>query len=151
MNLCDCWSGGGYFWRYGLHRLDQFVLCSGSQFFSGDHSGNLAYFNGAGKAQRLSFDQLLFLSALLLCLLNQQYALLGLFLGMLGINLKYVADKRLSTNLYYWWHDSDASFTGSVFYDTQWPDKTLSAYHSMTRGVLMTAANPEQALEEFFN
>jgi len=90
-----------------------------------------------------------FLSALLLCLLNQQYALLGIFLGIFGINLKYV-DKRKD-------YQRICTICGSLlilsslaaFFIMPSQLTNLSAYHSMTRGVLMTADNPEQALKEF--
>ena len=90
-----------------------------------------------------------FLSALLLCLLNQQYALLGLFLGMLGINLKYVADKKGYQRICIIGGTILMLVSLAAFFMMPNGLTKLSAYHSMTRGVLMTAANPEQALEEF--
>lgn len=90
-----------------------------------------------------------FLSALLLCLLNQQYALLGLFLGMLGINLKYVANKKGYQRICIIGGTILMLVSLAAFFMMPNGLTKLSAYHSMTRGVLMTAANPEQALEEF--
>lgn len=90
-----------------------------------------------------------FLSTLLLCLLNQQYALLGFFLGILGINLKYV-DKKIVYQRFCIVGGILLMLTSlAAFFIMPNGLTNLSAYHSMTRGVLMTADNPEQALEEF--
>lgn len=90
-----------------------------------------------------------FLASLLLALLNQQYALWGVFLGILGISLRYV-DK----NSYY---KRICLIGGSllimvslmafIVMPNQLTD--LNKYHSMTRGVMMTADNPEKALAAF--
>ncbi|WP_373484234.1 hypothetical protein [Acetobacterium sp.] len=90
-----------------------------------------------------------FLSALLLCLLNQQYTLLGLFLGILGINLKYVDKKKHYQRICVICGTLLMLSSLAAFFVMPNGLTKLSAYHSMTRGVLMTAENPEQALEEF--
>lgn len=90
-----------------------------------------------------------FLSALLLCLLNQQYALLGLFLGILGINLKYVDKKKHFQRICVICGSLLLVSSLAAFFIMPNELSKLSTYHSMTRGVLMTADNPEQALEEF--
>jgi hypothetical protein len=90
-----------------------------------------------------------FFSALLLCLLNQQYALLGLFLGILGINLKYVDRKKNYQRICVVCGSLLVLASVAAFFIMPNGLTKLSAYHSMTRGVLMTADNPEQALEEF--
>jgi|GEM_PF-197869 len=90
-----------------------------------------------------------FFSALLLCLLNQQYALLGLFLGILGINLKYVDGKKNYQRICVVCGTLLILSSLAAFFIMPNGLTKLSVYHSMTRGVLMTADNPEQALEEF--
>lgn len=90
-----------------------------------------------------------FLSSLVLCLLNQQYAMLGLFLGSLGINLKYVNERKSYKRICILYGSLLILSSLAVFFIMPNGLTKLSAYHSMTRGVLMTADNPEQALEEF--
>ena len=90
-----------------------------------------------------------FLSALLLCFLNQQYALLGVFMGILGINLKYVSKKKHYQKICVGCGILLILASLVAFFTMPNGLTNLSAYHSMTRGVLMTADNPEQALEEF--
>ncbi|OFV71305.1 hypothetical protein [Acetobacterium wieringae] len=90
-----------------------------------------------------------FLSGLLLCLLNQQYALLGLFLGILGISLKYVSADKYYIRICVVGGSLLMLCSLTAFFVMPNGLTNLSAYHSMTRGVLMTAENPEQALKEF--
>ena len=90
-----------------------------------------------------------FLSALFLCLLNQQYTLLGIFLGILGINLKYVSKRNYYRKICVGCGTLLILSSLAAFLIMPNELTNLSAYHSMTRGVLMTADNPEQALEEF--
>lgn len=90
-----------------------------------------------------------FLSALLLCLLNQQYALLGLFLGILGVNLRYVDEKKCYQRICAVCGILLMLSSLAAYFMMPHGLTNLSAYHSMTRGVLMTANNPEQTLEAF--
>ncbi|WP_414150269.1 hypothetical protein ACIZ62_12570 [Acetobacterium carbinolicum] len=102
--------------------------------------------------EKLNDDLLIgcfFLSSLLLCLLNQQYALLGLFLGILGINLKYVNGRKSYRRICVGCGALLMLCSLVAFFIMPNGLTNLSAYHSMTRGVLMTADNPEQALKEF--
>lgn len=104
---------------------------------------------GQRKLNDFLLVSLYFLSSLLFCLLNQQYTLLGVCLGILGFNLKYVNPRKRFKGI--------CKICGSLLIVVSlaaWvfmPNglSNLSKYHSMTRGVLMTAENPETALEYF--
>lgn len=104
---------------------------------------------GQEKLNDFLLVSLFFLSSLLFCLLNQQYAFLGVCLGILGFNLKYVNPRKRYKDLCRICGSLliVVSLAGWIFMPNGLTN--LSKYHSMTRGVLMTAENPETALEYF--
>lgn len=89
------------------------------------------------------------ISSLFLIFAREEYALLGIFLGVLAINLNFIKKAKV-------WKVSCLFlgfilFLSSVFsYYTMEPDFNLaSKYHSMTRGVLLQSKDPAETLAEF--
>lgn len=90
-----------------------------------------------------------FFSATLLSLLNHEYALLGVCLGGLGILLKYVDPKKSYKRICIVGGSLLMVISLAAFILMPSSLTNLNKYHSMTRGILLTATNPETALDYF--
>lgn len=92
---------------------------------------------------------LILISSLLLVFLKQQYVPIGMILGLLFIYIGYKERSKLLKKAAYISSIilSITSILVYVFIPQEFVD--INSYHAMTRGILLTADDPEEALEEF--
>ncbi|KNZ42945.1 hypothetical protein [Acetobacterium bakii] len=92
---------------------------------------------------------LFFSNAMIFCLLNHQYTILGIFMGILGILLQYVQPRKTFKIICI--AGGSLLIVVSIIGFFLMSDNltSINKLHSMSRGVLMTADNPETALEYF--
>ena len=149
-------------WAYAIVALGVFIFgdTAYTAWFNSFYPQSISFFSvvllgtslilmGQRKYNDYVLIFLYFFNAMILSLLNHEYALLGICLGILGIALKYVDVKKTYKRICIIGGSLliVLSFVSFILMPSN--STNLNKYHSMTRGIMMTADNPETALDYF--
>lgn len=92
---------------------------------------------------------IIFICSALLTTLKQQYAPIGIILGLFFLILAIREHRYVFKKVLYISSGSIALFSILAYLLIPQEFVTVNQYHAMTRGILMSADNPEEALKEF--